>query len=451
MIQFIFPRYILPSKPNFMVEDPLSICEEYDSPTVHKWRLVTALLLQKPIMTTKVLLDVISSLQPDCDFESLCAVIQSSEVGREIFFTTTLPAMLKVALRMPELFPTGELKVLSPGEDCSVVLTREQTACLLVHMFFCTLQPQKCNKYWVNFSVWYGSKSPPVIAYLHTLLAYFSQLDSSGQPPHSQEPILFHRRVLTSPPNWISSPTVLCHIIPSQVLEPEANTEVVFSNKDVGFGVSGTQEEVKFGMNPEACVAMLVVPTLKDNETLVIQGVRKTARHEGIGRDVKYIGLCTEEQAWSSRCLIAMDALELDAEETEDPIPELREEVLMRELNKAYCGFAPFRGKPFSSIATGHWGCGAFGGHKYAKALIQVMAASESRTTLVFHDIQTGMGNSDFLDQLMSFCSHLSQSKVTVGILISAMITAGKKTKFQSLKDPDLLHQLKQILALKVA
>ena len=315
-----------------MVEDPLSICEQYESPLVCKWRLVTTLLLRKAITTAEILADVISSLQPDCEFESLRAALQISKVGHEIFFATTLPAMLKVALRMPELFLTGELRVLSPGEDSSLSLTREQAACLLTHMFFCTLQPQEGNKYWVNFSVWYGSKSPPVIAYLRTLLAYFSRLDSSGRPPCPKEPIMFHRRVLTNPPDWKSSDTSLCQVIPSQALKPEASTEVVFSNKDVGFGVSGTQEEVKFGMSPEACVAVLVVPTLRDSETLVIEGVQKNGSHAGIGRNVKYVDLCTVQQDWSSRRLIAMDAMELDGEEAEDPILELREEVLTREL-----------------------------------------------------------------------------------------------------------------------
>lgn len=40
-----------------------------------------------------------------------------------------------------------------------------------------------------------------------------------------------------------------------------------------------------------------------------------------------------------------------------------------RELNKAYLGFScDTHGK---SIATGHWGCGAFGGNTELKALIQ--------------------------------------------------------------------------------
>ena len=81
-------------------------------------------------------------------------------------------------------------------------------------------------------------------------------------------------------------------LIPSTNLEPElgCNIEVSFANKDVGFGVSGTQEEVKMAMSPEACVAMLIVPTLQDNETLLIQGVRQVGSCQGIGRNVTYSG-----------------------------------------------------------------------------------------------------------------------------------------------------------------
>ena len=49
-----------------------------------------------------------------------------------------LSQALKVALRMPELFLSGTLDVLTPGVSQSSALTREQIACLLVHMFFKT-------------------------------------------------------------------------------------------------------------------------------------------------------------------------------------------------------------------------------------------------------------------------------------------------------------------------
>ena len=83
---------------------------------------------------------------------------------------------------------------------------------------------------------------------------------------------------------------------------------------------------------------------------------------------------------WRDRVIIAMDAMELDVwegEEEDCPIRELNPRILKRELEKAYCGFSA-ADELYSStscpaeVSTGHWGCGAFGGNREAKALIQV-------------------------------------------------------------------------------
>lgn len=294
----------------------------------------------------------------------------------------TFPAMISLALRMPELFPTGVVPILHPGVDDQVSFTREQVACILVHMFLCTIQPAKWNKFWVNFSIWYSSTSKPVLAYLHTLITYFEQLDDSGAPPSPSELVTFQRCVLHQYPNWESSKAELVQVTPSSDLEPFADIEVDFANKDVGFGVSGSQEEAKLAQSPETCIVMLLAPTLQDDEALVIRGARKVAKFTGIGRNISFTGIHPiHSDAWTSRAIIAIDSLELDEEQNDSdakPIAELREKVLNRELNKAFCGFSSVRtsqgeaGSGCPVIATGHWGCGAFGGNRETKALIQV-------------------------------------------------------------------------------
>lgn len=47
----------------------------------------------------------------------------------------------------------------------------------------------------------------------------------------------------------------------------------------------------------------------------------------------------------------------------------------MREVNKAYAGFRLCR-KEKKGIASGKWGCGAFGGDPFLKSLIQWISAS---------------------------------------------------------------------------
>ena len=43
-----------------------------------------------------------------------------------------------------------------------------------------------------------------------------------------------------------------------------------FANKNVGFGTTGTQEELILGTSPETCPIVLFNETLEDNEAIVI-------------------------------------------------------------------------------------------------------------------------------------------------------------------------------------
>ena len=442
--------YVLPCHPSCMVEDRFSVCEEYvDQFEVPQWALIRT-LLQKPVESTTALEDVLSNIQYDLQFSTLRSTLLFNYPK---FFTCVWPNMVTAALCLPKLFPDGVLRTLQQREDFSVSFSREQIASLLVHMFLCSLQPPVWSKFWANFGIWYNSESPPVRAYLLCLLDYFSQLDPSGRPPNPLETVQFCRRVLVQPPDWSTSSAQFCDgiFVPSTSLEPEpgCNTEVSFANRDVGFGVSGTQEEVKMAMSPEACVAMLITPTLLDNETLLIRGARQVSSCQGIGRNVTYIGPlklhCEGDRDWNQRWIVAMDAMELDVPMMEnsdaasqsvtgsDLIAELKGSLLVQELNKAYCGFSGIEPQTCGNdrdegvaIATGHWGCGAFGGNKHAKALIQLMAAAEAKKQLIYHDISDGGDKvTPFVDELQTFVNVLVNRKVSVSQLYSVMVEAG--------------------------
>ena len=81
------------------------------------------------------------------------------------------------------------------------------------------------------------------------------------------------------------------------------------------------------------------------------------------------------------------------------------------------------------AIATGHWGCGAFGGNKYVKSLIQIMAACKANIHLVFHDItpvSCDVSQGIFVKKLCDFVVMLSQKNITVGQLFLAIIAKTK-------------------------
>ena len=452
---------VLPCHPSCMAEDRFSVCEEYtDQFEIPRWALIRTLLC-RPVQDAASLEDLLSNMQYDLQFCTLRSTLQYIYGKQPNLFTCVWPRMVTAALNLPALFPDGLLSILQPQVTCSVFLSREQIASLLVHMFLCSIQLPAWSKFWASFGIWYNSESPSVKAYLLCLFDYFSQLDPSGKPPNPLETVQFHRRVLVESPNWSTSTTQFDTgvLIPSTNLEPElgCNVEVSFANKDVGFGVSGTQEEVKMAMSPEACVAMLIVPTLQDNETLLIRGARQAGSCQGIGRNVTYSGIvvCAGERDWNERWIIAMDAMELDIMEENDALPlygnvvihELRENVLQRELNKAFCGFSGIEAASggdtdrVASIATGHWGCGSFGGNKQAKAVIQLMAAVEAKKLLIYHDVDTTAGHEEttpFLLELETFVNFLVQKKVSVAQLYSVMLETGHlllKNTEQSLLD----------------
>ena len=415
-------------------------------------------LLQRPVESISSLEDLLSYVQYDLQFTTLRSTLQRICGKNPDFFACMWPNMVAAALSLPRLFPDGRLQALQQQVDSSVSLSREQIASLLVHMFLCSIRPPKWSKFWANFGIWYNSGSPPTRTYLLCLFDYFLQLDQSGKPPHPLETVEFHRRVLQQPPNWSTSAAKFYDdiLITSVNLEPEpgCHIEVSFANKDIGFGVSGTQEEVKMAMSPEACVAMLITPTLLENETLLIRGARQVGSCQGIGRNVSYRGPLEPDQYqdgsrdWKERWIIAMDAMELDAVEEDSGIQpgtscahtmihELKRTVLERELNKAFCGFSGIephvrqcddgRVGGALSLATGHWGCGAFGGHKQAKALIQLMAAAQAGKALVYHDVDGEVNERTlFLQELEASVSLLIQMNVTVAQLYSVMLKVGE-------------------------
>lgn len=61
----------------------------------------------------------------------------------EKFFQT-----VNLALQIDELFPHGNIPLLRRGENKTLEFTRLQIACILSHMFLCTLKKQSHNTYW---------------------------------------------------------------------------------------------------------------------------------------------------------------------------------------------------------------------------------------------------------------------------------------------------------------
>lgn len=72
--------------------------------------------------------------------------------------------------------------------------------------------------------------------------------------------------------------------------------------------------------------------------------------------------------------IVAIDAIP-------KPKNQWEEAPVMREINKALVGFKSLE---ISSVATGNWGCGAFGGDVQLKFLLQWIACSLLKKKMIY-------------------------------------------------------------------
>jgi poly(ADP-ribose) glycohydrolase len=191
---------------------------------------------------------------------------------------------------------------------------------------------------------------------------------------------------------------------------------VDFANASIGGGtmqMGCAQEEMLFVSHPECIPAMLLVPgTMGDIDTISIRNVRKVSDYKGYSSTFTWLPLPNDSapltETWKE--FVATDAVPfvLDYEE------QFSERYILRELNKAYCGFSSQ--SKAKDIATGNWGCGAFCGDLQLKSIIQWIAASEAkRQNLIYFCFE----KTDHGDKFMELVPLLE--KKTVGDLFAML------------------------------
>ncbi|KAL6517081.1 hypothetical protein OROHE_017787 [Orobanche hederae] len=232
---------------------------------------------------------------------------------------------------------------------------------------------------------------------------------------------------------WSKSTVSLCQLevhttglIEDQLTEA---LEVDFANKYIGGGALSrgcVQEEIRFMINPELIVSTLFLPEMADNEAIEIVGSERFSNYTGYARSFRFSGdyvdrKTVDEMGRRRTRIIAIDALCNPGKR------QYRLECLLRETNKAFCGFLDqhkcqhhqmpleedikcswatkvptsssqtyketfYPVKPNDSgqvqhdeigVATGNWGCGAFGGDPQVKVVIQWLAASQARRPFI--------------------------------------------------------------------
>ncbi|XP_034754333.1 poly(ADP-ribose) glycohydrolase [Etheostoma cragini] len=342
-------------------------------------------------------------------------------------FNVVLPAMVDLALRVPVLC-TMPIPLLKSRMNHSLTLSQEQIACLLANAFFCTFPRRNSRKSEysnypeINFYRLFDGSSPKKIEKLRTLLCYFRRVTQTKP----KGLVTFTRQVLNNPPNWESSQTQLkrLHITCEGTIEDDGYgmLQVDFANRLVGGGVTGlglVQEEIRFLINTELIVSRLFTEALEHNECLIITGTEQYSKYTGYAESYKWKTSHKDETArdeWQRRSteIVAIDALKF-----RHFLEQFLPEKITRELNKAYCGF--FRNKAnskhLSAVATGNWGCGAFGGDTRLKALIQLMAAAEAGRDMAYFTF----GDAQLMRDVHEIHTFLTERRVTVGRLYNLL------------------------------
>ncbi|KAG8000133.1 Myoferlin, partial [Nibea albiflora] len=295
-------------------------------------------------------------------------------------FEVILPAMVDLALSAPRLC-TLPIPLLKSRMNHSLTLSQEQIACLLANAFFCTFPRRNSRK------------------------------SEYGNYPEI---------------NFYSSQTQLkrLHITCEGTIEDDGYgmLQVDFANRFVGGGVTGNglvQEEIRFVINPELIVSRLFTEAMEYNECLIITGTEQYSKYCGYAETYKWKESHKDETPrddWQRRCteIVAIDALKF-----RHFLEQFLPEKMVRELNKAYCGFfrSNTNSKHLSAVATGNWGCGAFGGDTRLKALIQLMAAAEAGRDMAYFTF----GDAQLMRDVHEIHTFLTERQVTVGRLYSLL------------------------------
>eukprot|EP01079_Euglenida_sp_SAG-EU17-18_P011707 gene11707-2129_t len=319
------------------------------------------------------------------------------------FSTAVWPWMRDLLAGLPAMFPAGQpVPLLRQGHAASVTLHRDKACALVAAMFVgwtdegagadgqdLELNSQNCDVLLAY--------SPQFTA---CLLNYLRRMASDARGPRGT---LTLQRLVLSPAeqvDWATcdAPLVAVEAEAEGVIEDtpahgalslklppcSGHLHADFANQYIGGGAlngGNVQEEILFMIRPECIVSQLLCPRMDTSEAVWITGAERFSNYSGYGGSMEFsvFGFSANKKGnhvdpmvdadtgQPEATIVAFDALETGFKQFETS-------QVHRELIKASAALVnPADNRPF---ATGNWGCGAFGGDKDLKGLVQWMAAS---------------------------------------------------------------------------
>ncbi|NXV58012.1 PARG glycohydrolase, partial [Molothrus ater] len=417
--------------------------ENGDRTAGSRWELIQTALLNKYTCSHDLkdaILRYNVAYSKKWDFTALTdfceKVLEDAEAQH--LFQSILPDMVKLALCLPTIC-TQPIPLLKQKMNHSITMSQEQISSFLANAFFCTFPRRNAkmkSEYSsypdINFNRLFEGRSPRKPEKLKTLFCYFRRVTEK-----SISFILFLSEKF-NPIQFRNGYTAMMEVFNKRQLAKHTDFHtngtshhVDFANRFVGGGVTGAglvQEEIRFLINPELIVSRLITEVLDHNECLIITGTEQYSEYTGYAETYRWARSHedkTPRDEWQRRYteIVAIDAFHFRRF-----LDQFGPDKIRRELNKAsclsnpsltlvcmqaYCGFSRPNVPPqhLSAIATGNWGCGAFGGDSRLKALIQILAAAEAGRDIVYFTF----GDVELMRDIYSMHTFLCEKGQTIG------------------------------------
>eukprot|EP01121_Diplochlamys_sp_Union-15-3_P022345 TRINITY_DN9475_c0_g1_i2.p1 TRINITY_DN9475_c0_g1~~TRINITY_DN9475_c0_g1_i2.p1 ORF type:complete len:206 (-),score=43.94 TRINITY_DN9475_c0_g1_i2:130-747(-) len=174
---------------------------------------------------------------------------------------------------------------------------------------------------------------------------------------------------------------------------------------------------------------MLITAQLLDNEALLMKGAKQYSRCNGYGRSLVF-GKAVDEPLNGVDEIVAIDALRYARG---DLVEQYKMKNVLREVNKAYCGFRVIDDHKPIPIATGNWGCGAFGGDVQLKAVIQLIACAAAKRAMKYYSFKN-QAVVEPLCKLHKFLVDKNLSVSDVWLSLKQFDVEGKEDLFRYIK-----------------
>ncbi|XP_075697874.1 poly(ADP-ribose) glycohydrolase isoform X2 [Rhinoderma darwinii] len=400
--------------------------------TVSRWQLIKTSLSRtgSPRDLKEAILSYNLFYARKWDFTALnyfCTKVLNED-ERNHLFKSILPDMVSLALMLPGVC-TQPIPLLKKGKNHSITMSQEQIACLLANAFFCTFPRRNSRKSEystypdINFNRLFEGKNPKKAEKLKTLFCYFRRV-TEKRPTGL---VTFTRQCIDRFPDWEKSTKKLrkLHITCEGTIEGNGHgmLQVDFANRYVGGGVTSlglVQEEIRFLINPELIASRLFTEELDPNECLIITGAEQYSEYTGYAESYKWDRAHEDQAPRDISQRRTTEIVAIDAFHFRNHVDQFSPDKIKRELNKAYCGFFREGIQPenLSAVATGNWGCGAFGGDNRLKALIQLLAAAETGRDVVYFTFR----DKELMHEVHRMHSFLVENNKSVGDIYKLLL-----------------------------